>query len=181
MDLLYAQSKKISKKRERGGLTLEKVGWRFLYLLSDVIHFSAASTVANLEFRKRKSDYMRKVNKYKNLQHESIPAFAISHMPSKCPHTTHLAKWRSHRQQLVLREMRRQPININIGGPSLRIHSEIRIGARCIQLSLLPAGNSILNGRHTIRRTLRIGVEEEGSAGLGMGLSVEIDLREWDG
>lgn len=137
------------------------------------MHFSAASTVANLirKETEKKDDCMRKKKHRKNIQHETIPALAITHMPRERSHATYLAKRRSHRQQLVLWEMRGQSVNIHIRGPSLRIHSDTGTGAR----GVLSASIRVLEGRKRIR------VEEEGSAGLRMGLSVEIDLGEWDG
>lgn len=111
-------------------------------------------------------------------QHESVPAFAVSHVSSKRTDAAHFAKRRGHRQELVLREVRGKSIDIHIGGPPVGIHGDIGIASGVgvgVQLSLA-SGDGILEGR-----TVRIWVEEEGSARLGIGLSVQINVGEWDG
>jgi hypothetical protein len=79
-----------------------------------------------------------------NIQNEPIPTLAVSHMPGKRPDAAHLAKRRGHRQQLVLREVRGQSINIDIRRSALGIRADTSIAARVrLQLSLL-TGNCVL-------------------------------------
>jgi hypothetical protein len=157
----------------RGKPTLENVGWRFLYLLKDVIHFSAASTVANLDTKKRNMNICAKKQKGQNIQNEPVSALAIPDMPRECPHTADLTKRRSHRQQLVFREMRWQPIDIDIGCSALRV----LVGCRLVLLLLTGLSEFVFESWTAVR----VCIEEEGSAGLGVWLSVKIDFREWDG
>ena len=97
-------------------------------------------------------------------------------MPRERPHAADLTKRRGHRQQLILGEMWGQPINVHVRGFPLSIHADVGARRVWIQLIFPGPGDCVLKGW-----TMRVWVEEEGSAGLGVGLSITVDVGEGDG